>query len=165
MAQKYWTAEDLQAAGYSSGEPDVFEITGASERQSAGVNSRAKVYALKMLLRVLCIVAAVLSDGVWQWIFIAGAVVFPWSAVVVANGNARQGGGSFTSMLPPEQQVAIEAAQAERVARSEASRGQDGGGSADGGQAAGSEEAPDAFLAGEPVIIEGEVVFDEAGKE
>ncbi len=153
VAQKYWTAEDLKAAGYSSGEPEVFEITGADERQSVGVSSRAKVYAFKMLLRVTCIVAAVLTDGIWQWIFIAGAVVFPWSAVVVANGNARQGGGSFTSMLPPEQQAAIEAAQAERVARTSEGTGT-------GGDTADSAEFGDGAGLAESLIIEGEIVLD-----
>lgn len=171
MAQKYWTAEDLQAAGYSSGEPEVFEITDAAERQSVGVSSRAKVYAFKMFLRIVFIIAAVMVEGVWQWVCLAAAAIIPWTAVVVANGEAQQGGGGFSAMLPPEQQAAIEAAQADRAARAEAAQGQ-GSGGADAGahdSPVGGASAPPANSgadgSGEPVIIDGEVVFDEDGRE
>ncbi|MGV3245849.1 DUF3099 domain-containing protein [Rothia sp. 11254D007CT] len=171
MAQKYWTAEDLQAAGYSSGEPEVFEITDAAERQSVGVSSRAKVYAFKMFLRIVFIIAAVMVEGVWQWVCLAAAAIIPWTAVVVANGEAKQGGGGFSAMLPPEQQAAIEAAQADRAARAAAAQGQSSEG-ADAGahdsQAAGASAHPansGADGSGEPVIIDGEVVFDEDGRE
>lgn len=171
MAQKYWTAEDLKAAGYSSGEPEVFEITDAAERQSVGVSSRAKVYAFKMFLRIVFIIAAVMVDGVWQWVCLAAAAIIPWTAVVVANAEAKQGGDGFSAMLPPEQQAAIEAAQADRAARTAAASGQDAEG-ADAGWPAGSRTQASAHPADsatkgsdEPVIIDGEVVFDEDGKE
>lgn len=171
MAQKYWTAEDLKAAGYSSGDSEVFEITDAAERQSVGVSSRAKVYAFKMFLRIVFIIAAVMVDGVWQWVCLAAAAIIPWTAVVVANGEAKQGGGGFSAMLPPEQQAAIEAAQADWAARTAAASGRDTEG-ADAGGPAGSRTqasaAPADFGAdgsGEPVIIDGEVVFDVDGKE
>lgn len=171
MAQKYWTAEDLQAAGYSSGEPEVFEITDAAERQSVGVSSRAKVYAFKMFLRIVFIIAAVMVEGAWQWVCLAAAAIIPWMAVVVANGEAQQGGGGFSAMLPPEQQAAIEAAQADRAARAEAAQGQGSEGAdagahvspAGGGSAHPANSGADG--SGEPVIIDGEVVFDEDGRE
>lgn len=165
MAQKYWTAEDLKAAGYSSGDSEVFEITDAAERQSVGVSSRAKVYAFKMFLRIVFIIAAVMVDGVWQWVCLAAAAIIPWTAVVVANGEAKQGGGGFSAMLPPEQQAAIEAAQADRAARA-AAEGADAGGPA-GGRTQASAAPADFGADGsdEPVIIDGEVVFDEDGKE
>lgn len=166
MAQKYWTAEDLQAAGYSSGEPEVFEITDAAERQSVEVSSRAKVYAFKMFLRIVFIIAAVMVDGVWQWVCLAAAAIIPWTAVVVANGEARQAGGGFSAMLPPEQQAAIEAAQADRAARAAAAKGVDAGGPV-GSRTQASAHPADSAAEGssEPVIIDGEVVFDEDGKE
>ncbi|WP_326502658.1 DUF3099 domain-containing protein [Rothia nasimurium] len=171
MVQKYWTAEDLKAAGYSSGDSEVFEITDAAERQSVGVSSRAKVYAFKMFLRIVFIIAAVMVDGVWQWVCLAAAAIIPWTAVVVANGEAKQGGGGFSAMLPPEQQAAIEAAQADRAARAAAASGRDTEG-ADAGWPAGSRtqastHPADSATEGsdEPVIIDGEVVFDEDGKE
>lgn len=166
MAQKYWTAEDLKAAGYSSGDSEVFEITDAAERQSVGVSSRAKVYAFKMFLRIVFIIAAVMVDGVWQWVCLAAAAIIPWTAVVVANGEAKQGGGGFSAMLPPEQQAAIEAAQADRAARAAAAEGADA--SRQGEHHTEANTAPADFGAdgsGDPMIIDGEVVFDEDGKE
>lgn len=166
MAQKYWTAEDLKAAGYSSGDSEVFEITDAAERQSVGVSSRAKVYAFKMFLRIVFIIAAVMVDGVWQWVCLAAAAIIPWTAVVVANGEAKQGGGGFSAMLPPEQQAAIEAAQADRAARAAAAEGADACGPAGGRtQASAHPEGSAAEGSIEPMIIDGEVVFDEDGKE
>lgn len=171
MAQKYWTAEDLQAAGYSSGEPEVFEITDAAERQSVGVSSRARVYAFKMFLRIVFIITAVMVEGVWQWVCLAAAAIVPWTAVVVANGEAKQGGCGFSAMLPPEQQAAIEAAQADRAARAAAAQGQSSEGADAGahdspvGGASAHPANSGADGSGEPVIIDGEVVFDEDGRE
>ena len=172
MAQKYWTAEDLKAAGYSSGDSEVFEITDAAERQSVGVSSRAKVYAFKMFLRIVFIIAAVIVDGVWQWVYLAAAAIIPWTAVVVANGEAKQGGGGFSAMLPPEQQAAIEAAQADRAARAAAAASRPDAERVDADGSAGSRTQASAHPADsaaegsdEPVIIDGEVVFDEDGKE
>lgn len=120
MASKYWTAEDLAAAGFvAPGESEVFSITDAPVRQSVSVGSRAFWYAFKMFLRVACIVAAVLvGPGVWQWVFLVGAAVIPWLAVMVANGESRQVSSGFSQYLPAEQQLAIGQAQQRRAERS-----------------------------------------------
>lgn len=147
MAAKYWTAEDLKAAGYASGDSEVFEITDAAERQSTGVSARAKSYAFKMFLRIVFIIAAVMVEGIWQWIFLAGAAIIPWLAVVVANGEHKQGGSSFTAYLPAEQQAAIAAAQSERVSRQEH---------------ANADHSPvdEPGFSDEPLVIDGELVED-----
>ncbi|MDY6050923.1 MAG: DUF3099 domain-containing protein [Rothia sp. (in: high G+C Gram-positive bacteria)] len=167
MAQKFWTAEDLKKAGYSSDEPEIFEITAASERQSAGVSSRAKAYAFKMFLRLVFIIAAVMVDGFWQWICLGVAAIIPWMAVTVANGDTPQGSKGFSSMLPPEQQAAIEAAQADRAARTASYN------SADATNQSKDDKTASAWPtdakggpAGEPVMIEGDVLWGtEDGKE
>lgn len=148
MATQYWTAEDLKKAGYAFGDSEVFEITDAAQRQSAGVSARAKSYAFKMFLRIVFIIAAVLVEGIWQWIFLAGAAIIPWLAVVVANGEHQQTGSSFTAYLPANQQAGIAAAQAKRAMRQENAEP----------EATSSHQAPGAK---EPIIIEGELVEDE----
>lgn len=158
MAEKYWTAEDLRAAGFGGGSGEVYSITDASAPQSEGVSSRAVSYAVKMALRVVFIVAGVLASGVWQWVFFVAAGVIPWFAVVVANGSDRQHGAGFSAFLPEEQVLAIEAAQAERVARERAAAGADV--DADDGPAVEFEVDVEEG----PVIIEGEIV-DERGKD
>lgn len=158
MAGRYWTAEDLKAAGFASGESEVFEITGAEQGRSVGVRSRAQVYALKMVLRLVCIIAGVWLGGVWMWVFLVGALVLPWSAVMVANGEARRSSGEFTALLPPEQQMAIEQAWAQRDRNSQAASQKQ-----EEPVAAGSAQD---FEAG--VVIDGELVLDDeaaAGSE
>lgn len=146
VAGKFWTAEDLRAAGFAggAGADEVYSITDAEAPLSEGVGSRAVEYAVKMGLRVVFIVAGVLASGVWQWVFFGAAAVIPWVAVVVANGTDRQRGSGFMAFLPEDQRLAVEAAQGERVAREEAR-------AAGVGDGAVPEEAGDG-----PVVIEGE---------
>ncbi len=48
-------------------------------------------YTVAMLIRVACIFLAVAIDGWPRWLFMAGAVLLPYFAVVAANtvGSAR----------------------------------------------------------------------------
>lgn len=147
MASKYWTAEDLAAAGFAApGESEVFSITDAPVRQSVSVGSRAFWYAFKMFLRVVCILAAVLvGPGIWQWVFLVGAAVIPWLAVMVANGESRQVSSGFSQYLPVDQQLAI--GQAQQLRADRASSGE----SAES-EAAGAEKDAEVF------VFEGEVL-------
>lgn len=47
--------------------------------------SRILRYSLAMSVRVLCIFLAMVVQGWLAWIFIAGAVLLPYFAVVIAN--------------------------------------------------------------------------------
>lgn len=40
-----------------------------------------------MGLRTLCFIGAVFTDGWIRWVLVAGAVILPYLAVVVANGG------------------------------------------------------------------------------
>ncbi|MDO4917458.1 MAG: DUF3099 domain-containing protein [Rothia sp. (in: high G+C Gram-positive bacteria)] len=116
MSSKIWTAEDLHEYGLGSSstahdKPEVHSITGAQAPHSESVDDRFKAYALKMALRVVCIVAACFSHGWLMWAFIAGAAILPWVAVVFANGNDRAATSEFSQFLPPEQRRQIEAAR------------------------------------------------------
>lgn len=147
MAQKFWTAEDLAAAGYSAGQPEVFEITDAAVRQSVAVGSRARSYALKMLLRLVCVIAAVCVDGLWQWIFLLGAVLLPWTAVVVANGEDRQGSGGFSAPEP----LALGPSSGEGFSARSA-------GAAEGTEATGATRSAEGGDDQDLLVLEGEIV-------
>lgn len=71
------------------GEPEAYAITQAQAAHSEGVDSRMRRYLLQMAIRVVCIVLAVLVDGWVRWAAVAGAMVLPWVAVVLANGSDR----------------------------------------------------------------------------
>lgn len=40
-----------------------------------------------MTIRMVCIIAAFFSSGLLMWIFMAGAIVLPYIAVIEANGG------------------------------------------------------------------------------
>ncbi len=56
------------------------------ERRSRFIN-----YTVAMVIRVVCIFLAVAIDGWPRWVFMAGAVLLPYFAVVAANsvGSSR----------------------------------------------------------------------------
>lgn len=70
-------------------EPDAYSITGAQAPHSQGVETRMRRYALKMALRLVFIVLALVTDGWIRWTCVAAAMVLPWVAVVLANGSDR----------------------------------------------------------------------------
>jgi hypothetical protein len=53
-----------------------------------------------MAIRTVCVVLAVVVDGWLRWIFIAGAVVLPYVAVLMAN--ARSGRHGQPAPVPPD---------------------------------------------------------------
>ena len=124
MAEKYWTVEDLAAHGYYLSETDtadhledpttIHDISNASAPLSERVDKRARDYILKMSIRVVCVVGAVFTDGFLRWICVAGAVLLPWIAVVLANGESKQESSGFTAYLPEHHQQALEMAAASK---------------------------------------------------
>ncbi len=157
-SRKVWTAEDLADAGFSTVQSDeVYAITDASEKHSNSVDKRAREYAFRMFLRIVCIVAAVFVDGWLRWVFIALAGILPWVAVVVANGNDRQQSNDFMAYLTEEQQLALTANAQERQAQAEGNQH-----SSHPSAHADQHPAPEAEKSetDAPDIIDGEVVTD-----
>ncbi|MEH0109875.1 DUF3099 domain-containing protein [Tersicoccus sp. MR15.9] len=69
------------------GTPDVHTITDAQQSHSSDMNGRMIRYATSMGIRLVCIVLAFVLDGWLRWVMIAGAVILPWIAVVIANAG------------------------------------------------------------------------------
>ena len=69
-------------------------ITSAPESADDEYDRRRKRYAITMSIRAVCVVAAAVTSQVSLWralAFVAGAVVLPWCAVIVANdGPAKK---------------------------------------------------------------------------
>lgn len=69
--------------------PEAVRITTAASNRNADIAARQRRYLLSMSLRSLCFVGAIVAAlaGVdWLWpILIAGALVLPYIAVVMAN--------------------------------------------------------------------------------
>lgn len=95
-------------------QPDVHTITGAQRSLSTEQSGRTRRYLISMAVRTACVIAAIVVPGWPKWIFIAGAVVLPYLAVVVANaGRAPDESGELgveaqPMIALPTQATAIE---------------------------------------------------------
>lgn len=69
------------------GQP-VHSITDADEARSAEQHSRIVKYTVSMSVRLACFIGAFFTHGPLQWALLAGAVVLPYFAVIIANGGA-----------------------------------------------------------------------------
>ncbi|MBM7520531.1 DUF3099 domain-containing protein [Nocardioides nitrophenolicus] len=78
---------------------DAIRITTAGSSPQDDLARRQKKYVIAMTIRTLCFVGAAISGAAgihWLWpILIAGAIVLPYVAVVMANA-----GDSRSSELP-----------------------------------------------------------------
>jgi hypothetical protein len=78
-------------------DPAAIRITSAAASRNEDIARRQKKYLLSMSLRTICFVGAIIASlaGIhWLWpILIAGALVLPYVAVVMANAaTTRQDG-------------------------------------------------------------------------
>jgi fatty acid desaturase len=78
-------------------ESDAVRITSAAASRNEDIAQRQRRYLMSMSLRTICFVGAILASlaGIhWLWpILIAGALVLPYIAVVMANASNRKGDG------------------------------------------------------------------------
>lgn len=65
---------------------DAVRITTAGVKRSEEIDGRVRTYLVSMTIRVVCFVAAVaVGPGILRWVLVAGAVLLPYVAVVMAN--------------------------------------------------------------------------------
>lgn len=69
---------------------DVQRITSAPRSHADDQHSRFVKYTVSMSIRMVCLVLALVVTGPLRWVFIAGAVVLPYVAVVLANASREQ---------------------------------------------------------------------------
>jgi len=90
---------------------DVHTITGAQRALSDEQTSRTRKYLLSMGIRTACVLGAIIVPGWPRWVLIAGAVVLPYFAVVIANaGKSRDRSGDLG--VVPQPQAALPASGA-----------------------------------------------------
>jgi hypothetical protein len=66
---------------------DVYAITSAERGITDQQSSRTRRYLISMSIRTACVIAAIFVPGWPRWVLIAGAVVLPYFAVVIANAG------------------------------------------------------------------------------
>ncbi|MCB0916065.1 MAG: DUF3099 domain-containing protein [Actinobacteria bacterium] len=93
-----------------AGRTQVYRITTAHQGLSTDQRARTRRYLVSMGIRTVCFIGAVLADGWLRWALVAGAVVLPYLAVVVANGGREPTKDSelHTAVyVQPQEQVAL----------------------------------------------------------
>jgi hypothetical protein len=81
--------------------PEVYSVSSVGQSLTDDQQSRSRRYMWSMGIRVVCFAAAVWVDGWLRWVLLAGSLVLPWVAVVVANAG-RENGRPRTSYVTPE---------------------------------------------------------------
>ncbi len=81
----------LHLPGRHRSEPEaVYRVTDARRPHSDDQHSRVVKYLVSMSVRMVCLVLALVTPSPWRWFFVAGAVVLPYVAVVIANAGVEQ---------------------------------------------------------------------------
>jgi hypothetical protein len=73
-------------------------ITSAQTAHSEEQPGRAKRYLISMIIRTACFIGAVLTPSPYRWFLIAGAVVLPYIAVVIANAGRENATGKMETI-------------------------------------------------------------------
>lgn len=92
-----------------SSHDEVYSITSARTGLSAEQSGRTRRYLISMLIRTVCFLGAVVADGWLRWVLLAGAVILPYFAVVIANAGRENGADESPSMVLYEQRPQITA--------------------------------------------------------
>lgn len=66
-------------------------VTELPESPDRELHSRMIKYGVTMGIRVICVILCLFVHGWWLVLPIAGAVLLPWFAVVIANAAAPRG--------------------------------------------------------------------------
>ena len=75
-------------------------ITNAPRNHRDDLNRRRRAYGISMAIRTLCFVGAIVVGNGWlRWALVAGALILPYFAVVMANNSSPRIPG--TELLEP----------------------------------------------------------------
>jgi hypothetical protein len=89
----------------TGGNGGVYQITGARRGVSEDVGSRAKRYVISMAIRTVCFPLAVLTEGWLRWTFVAGALLLPYFAVIIANAGRENPPPLPNAAMPSDQRA------------------------------------------------------------
>lgn len=82
-------------------DPTVQRVTSARGSHTEDVGRRMRNYAFSMGIRTLCVIGAVLAfPNWWAWLFVPGAVVLPYVAVILANAGRERTPSGVAAVSP-----------------------------------------------------------------
>ena len=73
-------------------------ITSAQRALSDEQAGRTRKYLISMGIRTACVIGAIFVPGWPRWVLIAGAVILPYLAVVIANAGRERDRGTPTEV-------------------------------------------------------------------
>ncbi|MGB4733111.1 MAG: DUF3099 domain-containing protein [Candidatus Nanopelagicales bacterium] len=94
--------------------PEVYTITATNRALSNEQAGRTRKYLMSMGIRTGCVLAAIVVPGWSKWIFIAGAVVLPYLAVVIANAGRENDAPGAMGVVPVALPTAASAQESHR---------------------------------------------------
>lgn len=77
-------------------------VTQVPEANSKELERRQRNYLISMAIRVVCFILLVVTPSPWRWLFLVGAAVIPWFAVVIANVAAGRNPAPEVVSTQPE---------------------------------------------------------------
>lgn len=86
---------------------EVFAITSAQRGLSAEQTGRTRKYLISMAIRTGCVIGAIFIPGWPRWVLIAGAVILPYLAVVIANAGRENDEPGDTTPTPVPYRAAL----------------------------------------------------------
>lgn len=85
-----------------AGPGEAVRITTVAPSLTDDVAQRTRRYLIQMGVRVVCFIGAVAVDHWTRWVLLAGAVVLPYIAVVLANAGRERRSDPGTFVGPPD---------------------------------------------------------------
>ncbi len=90
------------------GGEEVYSITSARRALSEDLHARNVRYLVSMGIRTACFFLAVVAAEPWRWVFVAGAVVLPYVAVIIANAGRERAGEPDADLAVPAEPGALQ---------------------------------------------------------
>ena len=88
-----------------SGKKVPLVITSAQDPLSEEQRGRQRRYFVSMMIRTACFVASIFLPNPYRWISMAGAVLLPYIAVVLANAGREDSSGPNALMGVQRRQI------------------------------------------------------------
>jgi hypothetical protein len=76
----------------------VHTVTSAPMSVAQDTDMRMRRYLITMAVRIVCFVLAVVFEGWLRWVFVAGATILPYVAVVLANAVGPRWGSRISGV-------------------------------------------------------------------
>ena len=83
----------------------VYSVTSAGTGLTEDQRARTIRYMWSMAIRVSCFLASIVTDGWVRWTCFLGALVLPWTAVLIANAGREARAGRRTAVIDPSNEL------------------------------------------------------------